>query len=426
MAVKRMGKSVILSIIILLFISILLTGCTDKIKYSVEHLSFSHDGSKLISVTYPNSGVYYETDTERSSGLDIQVWDIISNEIIWTQQYPEGFYSDAYDNIYLSPDGRYISTFYGYYDILLNTSAESDCSLQRTTNEEFYVIKNSSSSIDVYNHLNCSKIKTITFNMSIESYPTIVSSPNGLEVAILFENASSISLVETPSEKIITLENTSLNFSKEISKYHDQASYDNYRYKAYRDNKISWSNDGKKIALTFIEYNGIKSQTDYGRSIGLYSCHIFIWERGSGLLLDEIELIISNIYDFENEEDKIDLPILSSNFEYYGYAHIPRSVSNEKNYGSYELGSFKIFNRTNHENIINLKAGKGQNIICDWSNDQKIALGNEVGNIYIYNATTGKEISILQTPYHTIAAPCFELLLLICAAAVIIIWKRKK
>ncbi|RLF55804.1 MAG: hypothetical protein DRN27_10270, partial [Thermoplasmata archaeon] len=193
---------------------------------------------------------------------------------------------------------------YGYYDVLLNKTIELDCHLERIINEYFYVIKNSSNSLDIYNENNCSKIKTILLTNTIESYPKMASSPDGLETALFLENKSSISLVNLTSDKVMLLENTSLNFSEEISKYHGLKSYNNYRYKAYKNNKITWSNDGKKISLTFIEYKGDHLQTDHGRSVGIYSCHIFIWGRENGLLLDEIELTISNVYDFENEDDK--------------------------------------------------------------------------------------------------------------------------
>ncbi|RLF55803.1 MAG: hypothetical protein DRN27_10265 [Thermoplasmata archaeon] len=99
-------KIILLSTIaILVFTSIILSGCTQKIRYPIEHLSFSYDGTKLVSVTYPNAG-YYETDLGKSSGLDIQVWDVLSNEITWKESYPENFYCDTYDEIYLSLDGK--------------------------------------------------------------------------------------------------------------------------------------------------------------------------------------------------------------------------------------------------------------------------------------------------------------------------------
>ena len=372
---------VIISIIIISLASLLFGGCLESVsdRSAIELLSFSSDGTKLLSVTE------FSITPDGIQGRDVQIWSLDSGEVIW-RRFP------SYENEYfLSPDGSYIITDSSIYNISSGTIVMnfSNTFQDWSIDGKILAMKNSSNTIEIWDALNFSRIKTISFNNTIESYHKIKFSPSGEELAYLTIDKNSISIVDISSNNVSFLENISVNFTNK---------YTNTLH------KIIWSHDGAKIGLVYIHNNGKSYQ-------------ISIWDIESRSLQGNI---------FVNNSI---MPIISPCFERYGYINIPivQNKNGEPGYLNYNDAVFEIYNLTNENKILELDTGTVIIPSYDWSyNSNMLVTGNNAGIIKIWDASTGKLIHIFETPIHEMPVPGFNMMIIMCAILVIFSLDGKK
>ena len=334
---------------------------------SVIHLSLSADGSILISVAD------YEYFTPDEKKVDFQIWDTNSGEVIWSE-YP----SDKHF-AYISPDGKYYYTGYTTYDGIYNVSDGSKI-INITTYTSYWstngkIFINSGSDPNKINIWN-----TDDFTLDRTTYwegfeYNSVFSPDGSQTLIFTYGTTSdlISLIDISSDNITyvwneTFENDGINVQS-----------------------LQWSKNNK---IGFF-YKNI-SDSKY---------HLILLDSTNG----------SKIYD---------KPV--------SHSYQMLISSNCEKYLTYNLSdnTIKIFNLSNLEKTINLDEQYERPLRSfEWSyNGNVIAIGEYDGKITIINASTGKIVSILETPLRDVPRPTpgFELIIFICSIATILFLKRNK
>jgi len=382
-------------ITIILFLSMLLSGCTSNQRYDIENLYFSADGTKLVSM---NNGQRYHDTKLLKSGSDIQVWDTYSGNEVWKK-----FYDAFFSQIYLSNDGHYLTVDSSIYNISSNKLIKNISGIFQdwSIDGKLFLTRNGSKTLNVFNIDDYSLNKTIEINETILSSYEMKISPDNLKILFVPEGKKSIGIIDINSNKTIILQNCSIQINETL--YGD-------------NNKIYWSNNGKKVGLIYSREHYIS-----GRFIKEH--YIIIWDSIGGLKLNEIFL----------NDTGIKTPIISSDFEKYGYLFVPYIYPEKYKDGGYwgkDKTVFKIFNLSDNSQI--LEIGTGEFIYSyypsyDWSyNTGKIAIGTEGGSIYLFNSSNGKIIKKIDTPIHTINIPGFELVLVLIAIVLVLFWKRKR
>jgi hypothetical protein len=342
----------------------------------IRQLHLSFDGSRLVSIS---GGMHLASEETHDYNqiYDHIIWNTSSGKIIWNETTPDYF------DTKISPNGEYsISSMSN--SIISVTSGENIINFSGTyydwsANGNFFVTINENL-VNIWNATNFSIMKTIPMHGSVRK---IALSPDGSRLAVDVHEQKQNSLLL-------------INVSSENS----TAFYNYSEYSVYNIQYLSWPKNGDELQMVKYELTSHTS-SDYA---------------------DDYKLIIWNI------SDKNILYNLSFKYEMGKMAMNKLADVEFGKYVIYDYEKSKLisYNLTGLETVINMNQNFLNNF--DLSYDGTLmALGSN-GIIKIINVMTGKTINTLQTPQYEIIRPIpgFELILLIIAMALILIWKRKR
>jgi uncharacterized protein with WD repeat len=381
--------------IIFLLIVIVFSGCTSHNKDErgwIRYLSYSSDGTKLISVTYYNE-VYYN-NTIYAGCSDFQIWNTSSGENIWSE-FP------SYKEIALfSPDGKYfIISNTTIYDITGEIKTQLDSNgtdfIDWSSNGNFILtykyLYDEPCLLKIWDGKNFSL--KYSFALVNQKYlESITISPDGTKIAYInkdpFESLNHvISVIDIAGGTFTNLWNKSIIIE-------NRKSFDIQR------NTLTWSLNNDTIGVICSSNTNNK---------------LFIWNASDGQLLYNIS-IDSN-------------PNFSALLSPYCDSYMLEDLMYKNNLAHYNI-SLKIFDLNGLKNIISPSI---ENIYTfDWSyKGNTISVGGEDGIISLLNASTGNEIMLLKTPIRSVVQPIpsislGEFLLVVFIVTIILVFFERK
>jgi len=371
---KTYKKEFICMGIIFLFISTMLSGCLQSPTYQgrqpIEYLSLSSDGSRLLSISGDHNIV------GNKPIYDYIVWDTSSGEILWNETL-----MGVSQPILLSPNGKYLikPENHSIYSINGEIIAEYTGQYLGWSDDRFFTEENSS--IYVWDAINFTKIKTITF----EGSENIISISPSMFAAIREKETPIISIIDISSENATYLWNMTLNRIKTPS--------------WAKTPSLSWSKNGNRIQI--IQF--ITSQESYKSQ----EYRLTIWNASDG------KILYNTSFDFYRGK-------VGCNSLLY------RTFGNYIIF-DYDESLLKLYSLSGLEKTFDCSR-----LECfDWSYDKKIMAFGYEGIIEIRNATTWVLISTLKTPLYEyeikgpIPFPSISYLLVGIVILALIIRRRK-
>jgi len=327
----------------------------------------------LVDYVYisPN-GEYIISDDSRS----IQFWDVSTQKELTFDTDEEGYYCWSPTGQYIANNGKIrefpsmavVANFSGYF---FDWSANGEIFVSMGDLNETY--SNELKTIELFNTTDFSIIKTIFMNDRSNVIYRIKVSPDGTKILYYSTSSNSLKVIDTRSENITLL----CDFD-DIKHPCDVKGIDGFRL------WFSWSSDG--------DYIGIATHYD------LQCWNNFLINSQNGTLIYN-STIMSDLYssgrvDFSPDCNKIS----------YCDSHV------------------EIWNLSNGETIKVISDDTCTSI--DWSlNGGKIATGGD-GIIKVYDTQTSELLASMKTKVYQ--TPGFEIIIIICAIALILFRKQKR
>lgn len=334
---------------------------------SIYEMSFSTNGSRLL--IYSEGQHIITSDKYPSTVIDYRLWNTITGDSIWnttTYKYP-------YPKIILSPNGDYLANDNNNSIFSLNSGTY----IGNYTGDNFIWVMNGKEFITAdKTHLFIWDIKnfTVVGSIAFNNANQIVPSFDGSKIAILPQgnNVKTLSVINIKNGNETYLFNTSVNNTLK---------------------SIIWSTDGKKLQL--VSQNSNKYQ-------------VLVWDPMNNTLIQ------------------------NTSFLFKGGNH---SFIHTILFGGYIVNNFDnhqliIYNITGTKEYSSEKKSKQSFEYHDFcvSYDRKLIAWQEGGTIEVNNLTTGKLLNTLTLPTYEFKRiiPGFELPLIVCAALLLLLLKRRK
>lgn len=337
----------------------------------IRQLHLSSDGSFLLSISGGAANLASENKSEFKQIYDYIIWNTSSGNPIWNRT------TKNYDDIRISPDGKYVEDPLDQ-SIRSITSGEAltycpGLPYDWSADGNFFV-KAGSQSIYVMSTSNYSIIQTIPVNGSIHM---IALSSDGSKVAVELsrEQNKTLRLIDAQTMKSTVL-------------------YDFSNYSVYEIKFLSWSFDKNQLQMI---------EDDYTRNSSLKHYYQIIWN-----VSDDDNITVSTFEDLGGLRYNIVEAIFGK------YITLAHPQTQQSQFQLYDLDGVKnVYSYEQYISKISLSSD-GNIIACSYN-----------GLIDIINTTTGKAIKILSPPQYEFkrAIPGFEIIILLCAILLFVIWK---